>query len=135
MLNFGIEIFMFYNFFGIGFAGLLHEMLGSTKTGDSKAWKVRSQIIYFLFFSEFLWFYKFQVVYWLSWPQVLIMDKVTVKVMSHSCKMADITDQGISCKHIIIFIVSSICNFKSLFFFWFIIYRMDRENLNIFFYL
>ncbi|KAM6584667.1 hypothetical protein CsatB_011669 [Cannabis sativa] len=45
---------------------LLHEMLGSTKTGDSKAWKV------------------------------LIMDKVTVKVMSHSCKMADITDQGIS---------------------------------------
>lgn len=31
--------------------------------------------------------------------QVLIMDKVTVKVMSHSCKMADITDQGVSCKH------------------------------------
>ncbi|GAV60235.1 Sec1 domain-containing protein [Cephalotus follicularis] len=30
-----------------------------------------------------------------SW-KVLIMDKVTVKVMSHSCKMADITDQGIS---------------------------------------
>ncbi|XP_022770272.1 protein transport Sec1a-like isoform X4 [Durio zibethinus] len=28
--------------------------------------------------------------------QVLIMDKVTVKVMSHSCKMADITDQGVS---------------------------------------
>ncbi|CAK7347916.1 unnamed protein product [Dovyalis caffra] len=27
---------------------------------------------------------------------VLIMDKVTVKVMSHSCKMSDITDQGIS---------------------------------------
>ncbi|KAJ4825839.1 Protein transport Sec1a [Turnera subulata] len=27
---------------------------------------------------------------------ILIMDKVTVKVMSHSCKMADITDQGIS---------------------------------------
>ena len=27
------------------------------------------------------------------------MDKVTVKVMSHSCKMADITDQGVSCKH------------------------------------
>ncbi|KAF3439985.1 hypothetical protein FNV43_RR18263 [Rhamnella rubrinervis] len=45
---------------------LLYEMLGSTKTSDSKSWKV------------------------------LIMDKVTVKVMSHSCKMADITDQGIS---------------------------------------
>ncbi|MBA0736991.1 hypothetical protein Gogos_010474 [Gossypium gossypioides] len=30
-----------------------------------------------------------------SW-KVLIMDKVTVKVMSHSCKMADITDQGVS---------------------------------------
>jgi hypothetical protein len=30
--------------------------------------------------------------------QVLIMDKVTVKVMSHSCKMADITDQGVSRK-------------------------------------
>lgn len=28
--------------------------------------------------------------------QVLIMDKVTVKVMSNSCKMADITDQGVS---------------------------------------
>ncbi|KAF9668835.1 hypothetical protein SADUNF_Sadunf14G0044600 [Salix dunnii] len=42
-------------------------MLGSTRTGDSKStWKV------------------------------LIMDKVTVKVMSHSCKMSDITDQGIS---------------------------------------
>lgn len=29
------------------------------------------------------------------------MDKVTVKVMSHSCKMADITDQGVSCKLIL----------------------------------
>ncbi|XP_002511719.2 protein transport Sec1a isoform X1 [Ricinus communis] len=46
---------------------LLLEMLGSTRTGESKStWKV------------------------------LIMDKVTVKVMSHSCKMSDITDQGIS---------------------------------------
>ncbi|KAI3982181.1 hypothetical protein MKX01_019087 [Papaver californicum] len=46
---------------------LLHEMLRSTKTGDSKStWKV------------------------------LIMDKVTVKVMSCSCKMADITDEGVS---------------------------------------
>ena len=26
------------------------------------------------------------------------MDKVTVKIMSHSCKMADITEEGVSCK-------------------------------------
>ncbi|XP_019433636.1 PREDICTED: protein transport Sec1a-like isoform X2 [Lupinus angustifolius] len=45
---------------------LLYEMLRSARSGDSKAWKV------------------------------LIMDKVTVKVMSHSCKMADITDQEVS---------------------------------------
>ncbi|XP_014523018.1 protein transport Sec1a-like [Vigna radiata var. radiata] len=45
---------------------LLYEMLRSAKSPDSKSWKV------------------------------LIMDKVTVKVMSHSCKMADITDQEIS---------------------------------------
>lgn len=47
---------------------LLYEMLQSSKSGDSRS---------------------------SSW-KVLIMDKVTVKVMSHSCKMADITDQGIS---------------------------------------
>nr|KYP56441.1 SNARE-interacting protein KEULE [Cajanus cajan] len=42
-------------------------MLRSAKTGDSKStWKV------------------------------LIMDKLTVKIMSHSCKMADITDEGVS---------------------------------------
>ncbi|XP_027359932.1 SNARE-interacting protein KEULE-like isoform X2 [Abrus precatorius] len=46
---------------------LLHEMMRSTRTGDSKStWKV------------------------------LIMDKLTVKIMSHSCKMADITDEGVS---------------------------------------
>jgi syntaxin-binding protein 1 len=46
---------------------LLHEMLRSAKTGDSKStWKV------------------------------LIMDKLTVKIMSYSCKMADITDEGVS---------------------------------------
>ncbi|XP_054825286.1 SNARE-interacting protein KEULE-like [Prosopis cineraria] len=46
---------------------LLHEMLRAAKTGDSKStWKV------------------------------LIMDKLTVKIMSHSCKMADITDEGVS---------------------------------------
>ncbi|OAY49306.1 protein transport Sec1a isoform X1 [Manihot esculenta] len=46
---------------------LLLEMMGSTRTGDSRStWKV------------------------------LIMDKVTVKVLSHCCKMSDITDQGIS---------------------------------------
>ncbi|PKI70698.1 SNARE-interacting protein KEULE-like [Punica granatum] len=46
---------------------LLYEMLRSAKTGDSKStWKV------------------------------LIMDKVTVKIMSYSCKMPDITDEGVS---------------------------------------
>ncbi|KAI4376981.1 hypothetical protein MLD38_014680 [Melastoma candidum] len=45
---------------------LLNEMLGAAKAGDPKTWKV------------------------------LIMDKVTLKVMSSSCKMADITDQGVS---------------------------------------
>ncbi|XP_065859405.1 protein transport Sec1a [Euphorbia lathyris] len=47
---------------------LLVEMLGSTKVaGDTRStWKV------------------------------FIMDKVTMKVMSHACKMSDITDQGVS---------------------------------------
>ncbi|XP_065048277.1 SNARE-interacting protein KEULE-like isoform X2 [Musa acuminata AAA Group] len=46
---------------------LLYEMLRTTKVKDSKStWKV------------------------------LIMDKITVKVMSYSCKMADITEQGVS---------------------------------------
>lgn len=46
---------------------LLFEMLRSTKTGDSKStWKV------------------------------LIMDKLTVKIMSCACKMADITQEGVS---------------------------------------
>ncbi|PKA66457.1 SNARE-interacting protein KEULE [Apostasia shenzhenica] len=47
--------------------GLLYEMLRSTRAKDSKTrWKV------------------------------LIMDKVTVKVMSSACKMADITEEGVS---------------------------------------
>ncbi|KAF6148131.1 hypothetical protein GIB67_011906 [Kingdonia uniflora] len=55
------------NFRQISRDRLLHEMLRSAKTGDSKStWKV------------------------------LIMDKVTVKVMSYSCKMADITEEGVS---------------------------------------
>ncbi|XP_059651549.1 protein transport Sec1a-like [Cornus florida] len=55
------------NFRQVSRERLLYEMLRSSKTGDSKStWKV------------------------------LIMDKVTVKVMSHSCKMADITDEGVS---------------------------------------
>nr|GMD62409.1 protein transport Sec1a-like [Ipomoea batatas] len=46
---------------------LLYEMLRASKTDDPRsAWRV------------------------------LIMDKVTLKVMSCSCKMADITDEGIS---------------------------------------
>nr|KAJ0217992.1 hypothetical protein LSAT_V11C300102760 [Lactuca sativa] len=48
-------------------AGLLYEMLRTARRPDSKSnWKV------------------------------LIMDKVTVKIMSCSCKMADITDEGVS---------------------------------------
>ncbi|XP_038875748.1 SNARE-interacting protein KEULE-like isoform X1 [Benincasa hispida] len=55
------------NFKQISRDRLLHEMLRSAKTGDSKStWKV------------------------------LIMDKLTVKIMSYSCKMADITDEGVS---------------------------------------
>lgn len=27
------------------------------------------------------------------------MDKLTVKIMSYACKMADITDEGVSCKN------------------------------------
>ncbi|CAN4125825.1 unnamed protein product [Withania somnifera] len=46
---------------------LLHEMLRTSGSGDSRS----------------------------SW-KVLIMDKITVKVMSSTCKMADITDQGVS---------------------------------------
>ncbi|GER34566.1 KEULE family protein [Striga asiatica] len=46
---------------------LLNEMLRSAKAGDSKStWKV------------------------------LIMDKLTVKIMSYACKMADITEEGVS---------------------------------------
>eukprot|EP00261_Vitis_vinifera_P038715 XP_019079958.1 PREDICTED: SNARE-interacting protein KEULE isoform X3 [Vitis vinifera] len=55
------------NFRQISRERLLHEMLRSAKTGDSKStWKV------------------------------LIMDKRTIKVMSYSCKMADITEEGVS---------------------------------------
>ncbi|XP_022739040.1 SNARE-interacting protein KEULE-like isoform X4 [Durio zibethinus] len=55
------------NFRQISRERLLYEMLRSAKTGDSKStWKV------------------------------LIMDKVTVKIMSNSCKMADITSEGVS---------------------------------------
>ncbi|KAK7307809.1 hypothetical protein VNO77_41198 [Canavalia gladiata] len=55
------------NFKQISRERLLHEMLRSAKTRDSKStWKV------------------------------LIMDKLTVKIMSRSCKMADITDEGVS---------------------------------------
>ncbi|MCL7046054.1 hypothetical protein MKW94_006875 [Papaver nudicaule] len=55
------------NFRQISRDRVLLEMLRSTRTGDSKStWKV------------------------------LIMDKVTVKVMSCTCKMADITEEGVS---------------------------------------
>ncbi|KAL8484581.1 hypothetical protein ACS0TY_027038 [Phlomoides rotata] len=55
------------NFRQISRDRLLYEMLRSTKTGDSKS----------------------------SW-KVLIMDKLTVKIMSYACKMADITEEGVS---------------------------------------
>ncbi|XP_057773551.1 SNARE-interacting protein KEULE-like [Salvia miltiorrhiza] len=55
------------NFRQISRDRLLYEMLRSAKTGDSKS----------------------------SW-KVLIMDKLTVKIMSYSCKMADITEEGVS---------------------------------------
>ncbi|KAH6812581.1 Sec1/munc18-like proteins superfamily [Perilla frutescens var. frutescens] len=45
---------------------LLHELLQTSKSEDSRS----------------------------SWKKVLIMDKVTLKVMSHSCKMSEITEQG-----------------------------------------
>ncbi|TYI70303.1 hypothetical protein E1A91_D08G212400v1 [Gossypium mustelinum] len=55
------------NFKQISRERLLHEMLRSAKVKDSKStWKV------------------------------LIMDKLTVKVMSYSCKMGDITAEGVS---------------------------------------
>ena len=28
------------------------------------------------------------------------MDKLTVKIMSYACKMADITDEGVSCENL-----------------------------------
>ncbi|XP_042005755.1 SNARE-interacting protein KEULE-like [Salvia splendens] len=55
------------NFRQISRDRLLYEMLRSTKTGDSKS----------------------------SW-KVLIMDKLTVRIMSYACKMADITEEGVS---------------------------------------
>ncbi|KAK4379392.1 hypothetical protein RND71_001254 [Anisodus tanguticus] len=55
------------NFKQISRDRLLHEMIRTSGSGDSRS----------------------------SW-KVLIMDKVTVKVMSSTCKMADITDQGVS---------------------------------------
>ncbi|KAJ6804361.1 SNARE-interacting protein KEULE [Iris pallida] len=45
---------------------LLHEMIRSTKVNSKAGWKV------------------------------LIMDKLTLKIMSYSCKMGDVTDEGIS---------------------------------------
>ncbi len=45
----------------------------------------------------------------LDFLQVLIMDEVTVKVMSCTCKMADITDEGISCESSSLFFFLSVC--------------------------
>jgi len=57
--------------------------------------------------------FMFPVIFLWVW-QVLIMDKVTIKVMSYSCKMADITDEGISCKLTCIHFKISFFNFIDL---------------------
>ncbi|CAK7355763.1 unnamed protein product [Dovyalis caffra] len=59
---------------------LLHEMLRSAKTGDSKSTWKKAQKHDTLVLKQ----------------AVLIMDKLTVKIMSYSCKMADITQEGVS---------------------------------------
>jgi hypothetical protein len=41
---------------------------------------------------------KTVTVFSLILAQVLIMDKFTVKIIGYACKMAEITDAGISCK-------------------------------------
>lgn len=73
-------------------------MLGAANTENSKPWKVCSSKLYSNLISHVIWnFYSsFFADPSITYMQVLIMDKVTVKVMSHSCKMADITDQGVS---------------------------------------
>lgn len=74
--------------------------LCSTPWGFSDVWKLKS-------FRTLAENSKWRVVleffsYWLivmGILQVLIMDEITVRVMSCSCKMADITDEGISCMY------------------------------------
>ena len=66
-------------------------------------WDQYLVVLSILFYIVRAWVALCGVVYYkyannLLVSQVLIMDKVTVKVMSHSCKMADITDQGVSRK-------------------------------------
>ena len=97
-------------------------MLGSTKTGDSKAWKVfsssssedPSHLFKCLRLANLNGIYICGVAKW----QILIMDRVTVKVMSKSCKMADITDQGISCKNNETMIIERVSFFLSHNLFW-----------------
>ncbi|KAE9606907.1 putative sec1-like protein [Lupinus albus] len=77
---------------------LLDEMIGSAKSGDSKStWKV------------------------------LIMDKLTVKIMSHSCKMADITNEGVSLVEDIFKRRQPLPTMDSIYFI-----QPTRENVNIF---
>ncbi|CAL0331686.1 unnamed protein product [Lupinus luteus] len=77
---------------------LLHEMIGSAKSGDSKStWKV------------------------------LIMDKLTVKIVSHSCKMADITNEGVSLVEDIFKRRQPLPTMDSIYFI-----QPTRENVNIF---
>lgn len=43
------------------------------------------------------------------------MDKLTVKIMSWSCKMADITEEGVSCKNYWIICLVSKVQFSLIF--------------------
>ncbi|XP_021314783.1 probable protein transport Sec1a isoform X2 [Sorghum bicolor] len=58
---------------------LLFEMLRSTRKNSKSTWKV-----------------SFSIEHYEKQFQVLIMDKFTVKIMSYACKMADITEEGVS---------------------------------------
>ncbi|MFS8003772.1 putative sec1-like protein [Helianthus anomalus] len=63
-------------------------MIRTAKRPDSKSnWKV---------YITTCSYSNIQLSLFLTMETVLIMDKVTVRVMSHSCKMAELTEEGIS---------------------------------------
>ncbi|XP_028553132.1 SNARE-interacting protein KEULE isoform X2 [Dendrobium catenatum] len=82
---------------------LLYEMLRSTRAKDPKAiWKgsILSYLLYMYHISGSpLPCLQCSVIYgdhFASPAFVLIMDKLTTKIMSCACKMADITEEGVS---------------------------------------